>query len=341
MALFDDFFSSSRGPGAIATFLALFVLAAFTGLGFLVFDGRFNGDQASSMAEAVKSQEFRIEGLKRLISELEDELAQSEERAKIGDDVRRLQRSLADQKQFLAGLEADVADAQEKLSGTRQSWEDYKNDYRATARAQAVGLKIPELTTLDGEVYKNVTVRNVDNLSMRIFHESGPASIDWDQLPLDMQDRFQFDKQDAAKAAEEAETREKVWQELVRNQTTLKKVATLKTNIGLGREEIGRLQRDIRNNHGLMAANRNSIANYRQQAADARDRHAAALAAGRRSSHLATATRMDNSAASKERENRMIAKRNEKANARIREIEEEIRELEQQIGDLEASAKKE
>lgn len=338
MGMFDDFFSSSKGPGSIAMLLALFVLASFCGLGFLVFDGRFNGDNATKLMQTLGSQQDQITHLEDMVAELEDTAVQSKEYAKLQHEVSSLRRMISNKQEIVRGLEGEVAGAREALSRTQQEWEGYKNDYRAAERAKAVGMKIAELVTLDGKVFKNVTVRKLDNLSMRIMHDSGSTSIAWDQLPLDLQDRFQFDAKQAEEAAKIAAARKAAWDQQVQSGSASIKINQLKNSILMLNHEIDKQQRAIKDNHGLIASNTASVANYRRLAAEARSRHALATAAGRRSSHLATATRMENSATNKERTNAQIAQNNREAEEKIREYEQKIRDVEREIEELKASS---
>jgi hypothetical protein len=50
--------------------------------------------------------------------------------------------------------------------------------------------KLDSLTTLDGKTYSNVTIREINSEGLRILHESGAATVAFDKLPQDLQDRY-------------------------------------------------------------------------------------------------------------------------------------------------------
>lgn len=71
---------------------------------------------------------------------------------------------------------------------------------REEARRQAVGQVIAKLETLKGDVYENVTIREVSPIGIAIRHDAGSRRVPFEELPLDMQRQFLFDPKEKEKA---------------------------------------------------------------------------------------------------------------------------------------------
>jgi hypothetical protein len=95
----------------------------------------------------------------------------------------------------------------------------------AEARKSAKGEKHESLTTKKGRTYKKVTIRGVDEIGVRVFHESGTARIKFAELPTTFQQRFGYDPE-RAKALLEQERQ----LENARDQAT---IARLRVEAGL------------------------------------------------------------------------------------------------------------
>lgn len=61
------------------------------------------------------------------------------------------------------------------------------------AKTWKVGEKIPELKTLSGKTYRNVTVHSITPSQIRILHESGAAGIKLEDLSADLKAKFGYD----------------------------------------------------------------------------------------------------------------------------------------------------
>lgn len=70
-------------------------------------------------------------------------------------------------------------------------------------------LKLPDFSTLDGKLYKDVTVKSSDALGIKIMHSTGFARLKFDVLPDDLKKRFGYDPVEAKSAEEYDEKRRK------------------------------------------------------------------------------------------------------------------------------------
>lgn len=193
-----DLFTSSRGPGVIGTFMAVFVLLGFGVLYILVFDKSLQGGEktiesviaadAKDLAgrkSQILSASKRIEAIKGY-REIQGELEEEQVREKLLVERRE-------------DLTKAVKVEEQSILTANGSWEFYKQEYRNSERAAAAGEKMDELKTLSGETYTKVKVTDVDAVRMQIRHSAGIKGIPFEELPLDLQDRFQFDKEEKEK----------------------------------------------------------------------------------------------------------------------------------------------
>jgi len=190
---FSDLLTSSRGPGVIGTLLALLVLVGFGTLYVFVFDEGLQGGKKSiesvirDQGLTIDSNKIQVESLKKQIEEgvrlkaQDQELSQLKVRTELG--VGRLAEVTAARDE--AAADADAATAK---------WEDYKDAYRASEWASAEGENLGDMKTLSGKSYAKVVITKVSHIGMEITDETGKRRIDSSDLPLALQDRFQFDE---------------------------------------------------------------------------------------------------------------------------------------------------
>lgn len=188
---FSDLLTSSRGPGVIGTLLALLVLVGFGTLYMFVFDEGLQGGGKKIEAVirddalTIESHKRQIEGLKKMIDEGNRLKEQALEIEQVNVRIESGEKALAEMKADLEGATAAAENA-------GKAWEDYKDAYRVSEWASAQGEELGDLKSLSGRAYTKVVIRKVDHTGIQITDETGPKSIDSDELPIELQDRFQF-----------------------------------------------------------------------------------------------------------------------------------------------------
>jgi hypothetical protein len=183
--------STGRGPGFIGMLMALVVLAGFGLLYVFVLDAE--ASQGASVETIIKNQEYDIEAYKAQIADysvVTDTIPIIEE---ISSKLETLKKSAPER-------EAKVATLRENLSGLEKSFKDtaaaftsYKEQYRSMVRNKAVGEQLEQLALKSGNVYKKVEIREVSSVGIQIRHEDGQKRVPFEELPEEMQERFQFD----------------------------------------------------------------------------------------------------------------------------------------------------
>ena len=124
--------------------------------------------------------------------------------------------------------DAEAAAELAALQAAARKTEQEENVRLAKAGAEreaAKGEKHDALTTSKGRTYKKVTIKGVDEVGVRIFHEYGTARIKFAELPTEFQKRFGYDPS----RAEELLQREKDL-ESARERAA---IAALRANAGL------------------------------------------------------------------------------------------------------------
>jgi chromosome segregation ATPase len=191
---FSDLLTSSRGPGVIGTLLALFVLVGFGTLYMFVFDEGLQGGQKKIEAvirdqgALIETHKIQIENLKTRI----DDAKRLKEVAKEADDLKLRAENGAKR---LAELSEAKQAAEAAVAAADASWAKYRDEYRASEWAAAVGEELGDITTASGRTYQQVKIRKVEHTGIQITDTTGPKSIDSAELPQELQDRFQFDEE--------------------------------------------------------------------------------------------------------------------------------------------------
>ena len=294
--MFEDFFSSTRGPGVVGMLLAGLVLAAFVGFGVLVLDDRFTGGEMSLDAK-VAEQADQIAHLEGHAGKLEGKLEAAKEAAEIRSEVEVLTQRVAKVGEAAQEQEASLAGVQERLEDVREKHREYRQNYRDVVRAQAVGTKIEALRTEDGKVYENVVIRAVDSLGLSFITESGPKKVPYTELPAEMQDYYQFGEEEAeaqrAKLREDEDAAAARIAQSQRNRRDRKVDYDQKMALAERQKlenKIAELERGIQSAQRRVEAENLKAAEYRSL-------HAQAMARGNISGHLAKAQKAEEAAA--------------------------------------------
>lgn len=204
---FSELMSGDRGRGVIRLLMALVVLG---GLGYLFMYAMDDGSEAQSIETEIAQQGRDIEGYKASLAQGAVALEKAEARLADVKELARLKRANQFLQENIANLKKGIAAGEADIASRNGEFEAYKDEYRAFAWAKAKDETLESLTTLAGEVYKNVNIREVTAVGIEIRHAEGHKRIPYEELPVALKDRFQFDPKLKEKAvAEEAAKEEK------------------------------------------------------------------------------------------------------------------------------------
>lgn len=263
---FSDLMSSGRGPGVVGMLLALVVVAGFGILFLFAFDDGMQGaDQ--SIESVIVQQAKDLSALKSSITESSKNLEVRPALEAKAKEFKSVSNSNLASAARIEELRKSIASLKETIASNLAAFDKYKDDYRSFARNQAKGEELPSLKTLSGTVYERVKIKEVTAIGMQISHNDGHKRIPYEDLPADLQDRFQFDakqKQQAVaieqnankeheKSVEEANAatdaalaaqRERDRQAAMAN--AAKTLAAKKAQIASLKQEIDQLERNLR-----------------------------------------------------------------------------------------------
>lgn len=147
-------------------------------------------------APPAKSAEEQIE-----FERIEKEREEREREVKVQELTvkERLEQQRLDQEREDEGRKAEVDGDYEKLRKAEEGNEEMRRR-RDETRRQAVGQAIGKLQTLKGDVYENVTIREVSPIGIAIRHDAGSRRVPFEELPLEMQRQLFFDPKEKEKA---------------------------------------------------------------------------------------------------------------------------------------------
>jgi hypothetical protein len=193
---FSDMMSSGRGPGVIGMLIALIVLAGF-GLLFMVASEP-GADQ--SIESIVRGQGKEIENLRGGISSDDAILKLAPSRTAEAKELAKTGLEIQSQATRIQTLKESISTGKVAVTDKIAEFEAYKDQYRAHVRGKAKGQVIDQIETLTGVIYKNVNIREVTSIGIQIRHEDGQKRIPFEELPLAMQEYYQYDASQKEKA---------------------------------------------------------------------------------------------------------------------------------------------
>ena len=208
--MFDDLFSTSKGPGIIGLLLGVFVLAGFCGLGFAVFDSRLNGDKINKQKNELTRNEQQIVNLEERIAANEQKRKDWKGLKKVAGELDGVQVRVGLVQKQRDELKGKVATAEKDIQEVEAAWEVHKEKYRKEARLKFKGRKYAELKTLEGEVYTDVTVKEATPLELSIMDKEGPKRVKIAVLGQDIKDELQWDPGIAKKIQDKINQRAEV-----------------------------------------------------------------------------------------------------------------------------------
>lgn len=196
--MFKDSHEVNRNVGIMAVLLAVLVLAGLYGLGaaFLTGMGFFEKKEVSTSV--------LIEKGRNQIKALQADLEEGE---KFGEKVAAYQtmlkevedtaRAVEEKEKAVFEAEEVVSEARLKLAEEVAALEGYQSQYRELVRTRAEG-EIIDLSEFKGEEFKDVRIMGVSPLRLRVMTKTGVVGIDYPELPEALQERFQFNEEEAA-----------------------------------------------------------------------------------------------------------------------------------------------
>ncbi len=286
----SSFSENARSPMVIGVVLGLVVLVAFGGLGMAVFDGRFNGDNASRLKDEIIEQSVEIESLENKIESIEEEIIAQKRNEEVALKLDTVVKTLEVLEEKESALEKQIDDIQKEIVHIDEEQVAYRDEYRVYERNRALGEKVASVTLQSGKELKDVTIKEIMTDRVRFTTEFGSTTATWDELPESWKERFQIGEGELVKHAammKEAQLKTSLAQAASSaehgNQL---RIMELKRSVDKTSKELEQKKNDVERGRARMAS-------LKRQASELRSKHREALARDRKSSHLLSANKIE------------------------------------------------
>lgn len=292
--------------------MALIVLLGFGLLFMYASDETERGGQ--SIESVIAQQTREIDGHEANIDYDRKKLEQAPARIASAKELARLKRENQSLQENLTNLAARIEAGKADLALRKQTFANYKDQYRTYVRGKAKGEAMEKLQTLTGAVYTNVNIREVTAIGIQIRHADGQKRIPFEDLPEEMKDHFQFDpNQKDTALAEESKTREahEAAVEVANEQVDEQKVRQREKDAELAKEK---LKQAIKATEGMIGSAKDELKDLESDL----DRAAADAAAARSAGRMYMNNSNNISASIRQKRNRISALQAELAQMRAR-----------------------
>ena len=189
---FSDLMQSGRGPGVVGMLLALLVLGGF-GLLFMMSVDDAPKDTKITTQGIILEQEKEIAELKATITQRQTRLEVIPKLKETETKARETKRELLFATGRADATRTGIADLKGKIAAIDEEFVKYKDLYRDFSRLGAKGQTLGTLTTKKGVTHEEVVIREVDAVGMSIKSKAGFYRIPYEDLPDELQDKYQFD----------------------------------------------------------------------------------------------------------------------------------------------------
>jgi hypothetical protein len=159
-----------------------------------------DNSHAADLSQIIKEKEAEVQLLMK-------EKLQWQANINLFQENRNSKTELTQKRQQLKDM-LDEIDQLKKNNESIKSQKDILNhQYRShidQIRTNAIGEKIESLKSTEGREYKDVTIKEIHPNGIRISHATGAVSLPFNRLPEKLQQRFNFDRDEALQFADQA-----------------------------------------------------------------------------------------------------------------------------------------
>ena len=197
-------FNNEEQSGMVGMLVGLIVLV-FAGVFFsLLADKRFSFSKSqNSMAGLIAEEKAELDGIRhelerareRWVSDYEPRLGQGDSLAKLSGESRSCERRIEE-------LQEEKNEIVSELDSLKSRHDEYQGRYRQQIRTAAMGEVITELKTLDGRVFKGVTIGRVTAAGLEIRFDGGSSRLLPEDLDGSWHERFQWSRDEVARHLE-------------------------------------------------------------------------------------------------------------------------------------------
>ena len=205
-----DQFTTSDNSGMVG-FLVGIIILVFAGIFFsLLADKRFSfSSNRISLESTIRDEKSELDSLKsRLETTREHWRKHCEPLTSQGVSASEIAATLRAGQTRLKGLREELAVASSELASVTDDFEEYRGRYRQQVRGAAAEERLGELKSRTGRSYTNVIIRKVSSTGIEIRHDDGISRLLPEELDPAWHERFQWTRDEVAKALEEEKARQ-------------------------------------------------------------------------------------------------------------------------------------
>lgn len=188
---FSQRIQGNRGHKLVGPLLATVALLVLT-LFYLIAFGEYRPWMIMKLRKEITANQGEIAILRTKIAQSQQkreqrigQLAVADEHAQLTKELARRTAELADQTRLAGKLRED-------LQQNAARFQAHRDQYRRAVRRAAKGLQMDRLETKTGRSYENVVITEVSAVGMQIRHPNGLTRIPYEELPDELQRKYQF-----------------------------------------------------------------------------------------------------------------------------------------------------
>ena len=182
------------------TAFPVLLLLCFCNLSHAADDNSYS----ANLSQRIKEKEAEVQLLMK-------EKLQWQANINLFQENRNSKTELTQKRQQLKDMLDEIQQLKRSNESIKARKDILNHQYRshtAQIRANAIGEKIESLKSTEGKEYKDVTIKEIHPQGILISHATGGVNLPFDRLPQKLQQRFNFDRDEAMKFADQAKQRQ-------------------------------------------------------------------------------------------------------------------------------------
>ena len=163
-----------------------------------------DNSHAADLSQIIKEKEAEVQLLMK-------EKLQWQANINLFQENRNSKTELTQKRQQLKDMLDEIQQLKRSNESIKARKDILNHQYRshtAQIRANAIGEKIESLKSTEGKEYKDVTIKEIHPQGILISHATGGVNLPFDRLPQKLQQRFNFDRDEAMQFADQAKERQ-------------------------------------------------------------------------------------------------------------------------------------
>ena len=161
--------------------------------GGALVQGRFKAtSDRADVREASEVDGRVLENIRQKVEKAQSQWDKAQDLIATHKEWQSLDERLKKSRPVAGGLSGKKDALVKEIAGLQKEFDDYRAKYCRQVRNAAAGEKLAELSSRQGKVYRNVTIRRATETGLEFTHSEGLASLKPDELADSWRERFQW-----------------------------------------------------------------------------------------------------------------------------------------------------